>query len=95
MLFPSKLVPFPALEPKLLCALLRSSIILCLDQAFDIVYSFIPSPKVPVHTLHLENFVKIIFLRTFGRRRPPTERKPTMLEKKLNELKKLPSAQDV
>jgi hypothetical protein len=35
------------------------------------VYNFIPRPKVPVNVLYLENML-IVFLRTFGRRRPPT-----------------------
>jgi hypothetical protein len=35
------------------------------------VYSFILRPKVPVNVLYLENML-VVFLRTFGRRRPPT-----------------------
>jgi hypothetical protein len=31
------------------------------DHAFHIVYSFIPSPKVPVHILHLGNIVNHVF----------------------------------
>jgi hypothetical protein len=35
------------------------------------MYSFIPCPKVPVQILYLGNML-VVFLRTFGRRRPPT-----------------------
>jgi hypothetical protein len=35
------------------------------------MYNFIPCPKVPVHILYLGNML-VVFLRTFGRRRPPT-----------------------
>jgi hypothetical protein len=31
------------------------------DHAFHIVYNFIPSPKVPVHILHLGNIVNHVF----------------------------------
>jgi hypothetical protein len=37
-----------------------------------IVYAFIMNPKIPVHKPYLEDIVKSCFLRTFGRRRPPT-----------------------
>jgi hypothetical protein len=60
-LFPFKLVPIFAIEPKLPCAQLRNSISLCLDHAFYIVYGFIPSLKVPVHILHLGSIVKSCF----------------------------------
>jgi hypothetical protein len=61
-LFAFKSVPFSAAEPKLPCAWLRSCINLRLDHAFHIMYSFIPSSKVPVHILHLGNIVKSCFL---------------------------------
>jgi hypothetical protein len=35
------------------------------------MYNFIPCPKVPVHILYLGNML-VVFLRTFGRPRPPT-----------------------
>jgi hypothetical protein len=60
-LFPFKSVPFFAIEPKLPCAQLQSNISLCLDHDFYIVYGFGPTPKVPVHILHLENVVKSCF----------------------------------
>jgi hypothetical protein len=40
------------------------------DHAFHIVYNFILRPKVPVNVSYLENML-VVFLRTFGRRRPP------------------------
>jgi hypothetical protein len=36
------------------------------------VYNFIPRLKVPMNVLYLENML-VVFLRTFGRRRPPTQ----------------------
>ena len=59
--FPFKSVHFSAAEPKLPCAKLRSCINLRLDHASHIMYNFIPSPKVPVHILHLGNIVKSCF----------------------------------
>jgi hypothetical protein len=56
-----KSVPFSAGEPKLPCTHLWRWFILCSDPAFHIVYSFIPSPKVPVHILCLGNIVNHIF----------------------------------
>jgi hypothetical protein len=56
-----KSVPFSATEPKLPCAQLRHWFNLRSDPAFHIVYSFIPSPKVSVHILHLGNIVKSCF----------------------------------
>jgi hypothetical protein len=50
-LFLLKSVPFSAVDPKLPCAQLRRWFNLCSDPTFHIVYSFIPSPKVPVHIL--------------------------------------------
>jgi hypothetical protein len=41
------------------------------------VYSFIPSPNVPIHILHLGNIVNHVF-RTFGRRRPPASRSDSL-----------------
>jgi hypothetical protein len=42
------------------------------------MYIFIPRPKVPVNVLYLENML-VVFLRTFGRRRPPTVTYPEWL----------------
>jgi hypothetical protein len=56
-----KSVPFSATELKLPCAQLRHWFNLRSDPAFHIVYSFIPSPKVSVHILHLGNIVKSCF----------------------------------
>ena len=56
-----KLVPLSANEPKLPFAQLRHWFNLRSDPAFHIVYSFIPSPKVSVHILHLGNIVKSCF----------------------------------
>jgi hypothetical protein len=70
-LFLFKSVPLSATEPKLPCSQLRRWFNLRSDPVFHIVYSFVPSPKVPVHILYLETLL-IMFLRTFGRRRPPT-----------------------
>jgi hypothetical protein len=70
-LFLLKSVPLSATESKLPCAQLRRWFNLRSDPAFHIVYSLIPSPKVPVHILCLGNIVNHV-LRTFGRRRPPT-----------------------
>jgi hypothetical protein len=50
-LFLLKSVPFSAIEPKLPCAQLRRWFNLRSDLALHIGYSFIPSPKVPVHIL--------------------------------------------
>jgi hypothetical protein len=60
-LFLLKSVPFSAIELKLPCAQLRSWFNLRPNPAFHIVYSFIPSPKVPVHILHLGNIVNHVF----------------------------------
>jgi hypothetical protein len=60
-LFLLKSVPFSAIEPKLPCAQLRCWFNLHSDPAFHIVYSFIPSPKVPVHILHMGNIVNHVF----------------------------------
>ena len=60
-LFLLKSVPFSATEPKLPCVYLRSWFNLRPNPAFHIVYNFIPSPKVPVHILHLGNIVKLCF----------------------------------
>jgi hypothetical protein len=60
-LFLFKSVPFFTIVSKLPCMQLRSNISLRLDHAFHIVYGFNPSPKVPVHMLHLENIVKSCF----------------------------------
>jgi hypothetical protein len=60
-LFLLKLVPFFAIEPKLPCAQLRRWFNLHSDPALHIVYSFIPSPKVPVHILCLGNIVNHVF----------------------------------
>jgi hypothetical protein len=70
-LFLLKLVPFSATESKLPCVQLQSWFNLRPDPAFHIVCSSNLSPKVPVHILHLGTLL-IMFLRTFGRRRPPT-----------------------
>jgi hypothetical protein len=66
-LFLLKSVPFSATEPKLPCVQLRRWFNLRSDPALHIVYNFIPSPKI----LAWETLL-IMFLRTFGRRRPPT-----------------------
>jgi hypothetical protein len=60
-LFLLKSVPFSATEPKLPCARLRRWFNLRSEPDFHIVYSFIPSPKVPVHILHLGNIVNHVF----------------------------------
>jgi hypothetical protein len=60
-LFLLKSVPFSAIEPKLPCAQLWRWFNLRSDPAFHIVYSFIPSPKVPVHILRLRNIVNHVF----------------------------------
>jgi hypothetical protein len=70
-LFLFKSVSFSVAKPKLLYVLLRNWVNLLPDHAFHIVYSFIPRPKVPVNVLYLENML-VVFLRTFGRQRPPT-----------------------
>jgi hypothetical protein len=43
--------------------------ILLPNRALHIIYNFISCPKVPVHILYLVNML-VVFLRTFGRRRP-------------------------
>jgi hypothetical protein len=60
-LFLLKSVPFSATESKLPCAQLRRWFNLRSDPALHIVYSFIPSPKVPVHILRLGNIVNHVF----------------------------------
>jgi hypothetical protein len=60
-LFLLKSVPFSTAEPNLPCAQLRRWFNLRSDSAFHIVYSFIPSLKVPVHILRLGNIVNHIF----------------------------------
>jgi hypothetical protein len=60
-LFLLKSVPFSATEPKLPCAQLRRWFSLRSDPALHIVYNFIPSLKVPVHILCLENIVNHVF----------------------------------
>jgi hypothetical protein len=60
-LFLLKSVPFSATEPKLPCVQLRRWFNLRFDHAFHIVYSFVPSPKVPVHILCLGNIVNHVF----------------------------------
>jgi hypothetical protein len=60
-LFLLKLVPFSATESKLPCAQLRRWFNLRSDPDFHIVYSFILSPKVPVHILRLGNIVNHVF----------------------------------
>jgi hypothetical protein len=55
---------------KLPCAWLWSFVILRIVHASHIVYGFDPSPKVPVHNVTLGKYCQIMFLRTFGRRRP-------------------------
>jgi hypothetical protein len=60
-LFLLKSVPLSSTKPKLPCAQLRRWFNLRSDPAFHIVYSFIPSPKVPVHILCLGNIVNHVF----------------------------------
>jgi hypothetical protein len=60
-LFLLKSVPFSATESKLPCVQLRRWFNLRSDPAFHIVCSFIPSLKVPVHILCLENIVNHVF----------------------------------
>jgi hypothetical protein len=60
-LFLLKSVPFSAIEPKLPCAQLWRWFNLCSNPAFHIVYSFIPSLKVPMHILCLGNIVNHVF----------------------------------
>jgi hypothetical protein len=60
-LFLLKSVPLSAIELKLPCTQLRRWFTLRSDPAFHIVYSFIPSPKVPVHILWLGNIVNHVF----------------------------------
>jgi hypothetical protein len=45
------------------------------------MYNFIPCLKVPVHILYLGNML-VVFLRTFGRRRPPTPKMLTVSDEK-------------
>jgi hypothetical protein len=60
-LFLLKSVSFSATEVKLPFAQLRHWFNLRFDPAFHIVYNFIPSPKIPIHILHLGNTVKSCF----------------------------------
>jgi hypothetical protein len=60
-LFLLKSVPFSAIEPKLPCVQLRRWFNLRSDPALHIVYSFIPSPKVPIHILCLGKIVNHVF----------------------------------
>jgi hypothetical protein len=60
-LFLLKSVPFPATESKLSCTQLQRWFSLHSDPALHIVYSLIPSPKVPVHILCLGNIVNHVF----------------------------------
>jgi hypothetical protein len=60
-LFLLKSVPFYATEPKHPCAQLRRWLNLHSDPAFHIMYSFIPSLKVPVHILCLVNIGNHVF----------------------------------
>jgi hypothetical protein len=60
-LFLLKSVPFSTTEPKLPCSQLWRWFNLRFDPAFHIVYSFLPSPKVHVHILHLGNIVNHVF----------------------------------
>jgi hypothetical protein len=60
-LFLLKSVPFSATKPKLPCTQLRRWFSLRSDPALHIVYSFIPSPKVPAHILYLGNIVNHVF----------------------------------
>jgi hypothetical protein len=60
-LFLIKWVPFSAIEPKLPCTQLGRWFNLRSVPALRIMYSFIPSPKVPVHILYLGNIVNHVF----------------------------------
>jgi hypothetical protein len=60
-LFLLKSVPLSSTELKLPCTQLRHWSNLHSDPAFHIVYSFIPSLKVPVHILCLGNIVNHVF----------------------------------
>jgi hypothetical protein len=60
-LFLLKSVPLSATESKLPCAQLQRWFNLRSDPAFHIVYSLIPSLKVPVHILCLGNIVNHVF----------------------------------
>ena len=60
-LFLFKLVPFSTIEPKLPYAQLRRWFILRSNPALHIMYSFIPSSKVPVHILYLGNIINHVF----------------------------------
>jgi hypothetical protein len=65
--------------PKLFYAQLRDHLILRHNRLTSrsgfvltmLLYTHDPIPKMPVHIFHLENS-QIMFLRTFGSRRPPT-----------------------
>jgi hypothetical protein len=65
-LFPFKSVSFSIAKSKLF-----HRFILLPNRALHIMYTIIPCPKVPVHILYLGNML-VVFLRTFGRGRPPT-----------------------
>jgi hypothetical protein len=60
-LFPFKPVPFLLLSRSFLTRSFGVGFNLCPDHAFHIVYNFIPSPKVPIHILHLGNIVNHVF----------------------------------
>jgi hypothetical protein len=60
-LFLHKSVPFSTTELMLPCTQLRHWFSLRSDPALHIVYSFIPSPKVPVHILCLGIIVNHVF----------------------------------
>jgi hypothetical protein len=100
-LFLLKSVPFSATEPKLPCAQLRRWFNLRSNLACHIVYSFIPSPKVPIHMLCLGNIVNHVFKdlrKTKAPNKPPgfeNDRYPDhvyMLSKALYGLKQAPRA---
>jgi hypothetical protein len=65
-LFLFRSVSFSTAKPKLLHPQLRNWFILLPDHTFQIVYTFIPRPKVPMSILYLGNML-VVFLRTFGR----------------------------
>jgi hypothetical protein len=68
-------VPPSATKSKLPCAQLRCWFNLRFDPTFHIVYSFIPSPKVPVHILCLGNIVNHVF-EDLRRTKVPNKVKP-------------------
>jgi hypothetical protein len=70
-LFPFKSVSLSIAESKLFHGELWHWFILLPNRTLHIMCVFIPCPKVPVHILYLKNML-VVFLRTFGRRRPPT-----------------------